>query len=150
MCAQKVPQVVEQERSPTRDPPQSVSSNMSPRIGNGGGLLNAANDTEDVPHRPDVCVTDAPREDSGAREQRQRLVVQVHRQYFAPRHSSQPELQAAAHHDGQHQALLGVELKTATRWHKSAAFCQHRTTRSMARTQLNIGAIVDNPCVLLA
>jgi hypothetical protein len=64
---------------------------MSPRIGNGGGQLNAANDTEDVPHRPDVCVTDAPRDEREAREQRQRLVVKVHGQDFAPRHSSQPD-----------------------------------------------------------
>jgi hypothetical protein len=65
---------------------------MSPRIGNGGGLLNAANDTEDVPHRPNICDERAtPRDEREAREQRQRLVVQVYGQDFAPRHSSQPD-----------------------------------------------------------
>ena len=67
--------MAERERGPTRDPPQSVSSSRSPRIGNGGGLLNDANDTEDVPHRPDACVTDAPGDEREARDQRQSIVV---------------------------------------------------------------------------
>jgi hypothetical protein len=96
MCAQKVPQVVEQERSPTRDPPQSVSSSRSLRTGDGGGPRNAPVDAEDVPHRPDVCVTDAPGDEREAREQRQRLVVQVHGIDFALGHSSQPDLRVSS------------------------------------------------------
>ena len=42
---------------------QSVSIDMGLRIGNGGGP-NAAEDMEDVPHRPNVYVTDVPRDDS--------------------------------------------------------------------------------------
>ena len=95
MCAQKVPQVVEQERSPTRDPPQSVSSSRSPRTGDGGGPRNAPVDAEDVPHRTDVYVTDASGEEREAREQQKRLVVQVHGQDFALGHGSQPELRVS-------------------------------------------------------
>ena len=47
---------------------QSVSIDMGLRIGNGGGP-NAAEDMEDVPHRPNVYVTDVPRDDSVAPEQ---------------------------------------------------------------------------------
>ena len=44
---------------------------MGPRIGNGGGL-NAVGDMEDVPHRPNVRVTDVPQDDSVALERRNR------------------------------------------------------------------------------
>ena len=43
----------------------------------------------DVPHRPDVYVSDAPRDDSVAPERRKRsIVVQKHGEDFALRHSS--------------------------------------------------------------
>ena len=50
---------------------QTVSIDMGLRIGNGSGL-NAAEDMEDVPHRSNVYVTDVPRDDSVAPEQRNR------------------------------------------------------------------------------
>ena len=50
---------------------QSVSIDMGPRIENGGGP-NAAGDMEDVSHRPNVHVTDVPRDDSVAPERRSR------------------------------------------------------------------------------
>ena len=50
---------------------QSVSIDMGPRIGNGGGP-NAAGDMKDVPHHPNVRVTDVPRDDSVAPERRNR------------------------------------------------------------------------------
>ena len=62
MCAPEVPQVVEeQECGPTRDPPQPASIDMGPSIGNDGGP-NAADDMKDVPHHPNVYVTDVPPE----------------------------------------------------------------------------------------
>ena len=112
MCAQKVPQVVEQERSPTRDPPQSVSSSSrSPRTGDGGGPRNAPVDAEDVPHRPDVYVTDAPGDEREAREQRQRLVVQVHGLDFALGHSSQPELRVSISYPNDQSTELTKQTK---------------------------------------
>ena len=48
-----------------------MSIDMGPRIGNGGGP-NAAGDMKDVPHHPNVRVTDVPRDDSVAPERRNR------------------------------------------------------------------------------
>ena len=48
---------------------QSVSIDMGPRIGNGGGP-DAAGDMDVVPHCPNVYITDVPRDDSVAPERR--------------------------------------------------------------------------------
>ena len=62
LCAPEVPRVVEQECGPTRDPPQPASIDMGLHIGNEGSLMYAADDAGDVPHRPNVHMTDLPRE----------------------------------------------------------------------------------------
>ena len=67
LCAPVVPQVVEQDCGPTRDPPQPVLIDIGLHIGNGVSP-DAADDTGDVPHRPIVYVTDVPRDDSVAPE----------------------------------------------------------------------------------
>ncbi len=67
LCAPRVPQVVEQECGPMRGPPQPASIDMGLLIGNGVSP-DAADDTGDAPHRPNVYVTDVPRDDSVAPE----------------------------------------------------------------------------------
>ena len=52
-------------------------------------LMHVADDTGDVPHRPNVPTTDVPREYSVAPELRQRIVVQSHGWDFALGYSSQ-------------------------------------------------------------
>ena len=64
LCAPVVPQVVEQECGPTRDPPQPVLIDIGLHIGNGVSP-DAADDTGD---RRNVYVTDVPRDDSVAPE----------------------------------------------------------------------------------
>ena len=81
--------MVEQECGPTRDPPQPASINMGLNVGNEVSLRHVADDTGDVPHRPNVPTTDVPREVSVAPELRQRIVVQIHGRDFALGHSSQ-------------------------------------------------------------
>ncbi len=51
--------MVEQECGPTRDPPQPASIDMRLLIGNGVSP-DAADDTGDARHRPNVYVTDVP------------------------------------------------------------------------------------------
>ena len=53
-----VPDVVEQERGPTRDPPQPASIDMGLNVGNEVSLMHVADDTGDAPHRPKVHMTD--------------------------------------------------------------------------------------------
>ena len=61
LYAPGVPHVVEQERGPTRDPPQPASIDLGLNIGNDVSLMHVADDTGDVPHRPNVPTTDVPR-----------------------------------------------------------------------------------------
>jgi hypothetical protein len=66
LCAPEVPQIAEQEHGPTRDPPQPTSSiDMRLHIGNGFSI-DAADGARDVQHRPNVYVTDIPRDNSVA------------------------------------------------------------------------------------
>jgi hypothetical protein len=58
--------VVEQECGPTRDPSQPASIDMGLNVGNEVSLRHVADDTGDVPHRPNVPTTDIPREVSVA------------------------------------------------------------------------------------
>ena len=81
--------MVVQERGPTRDPPQPASIDMGLNVGKEVSLMHIANDTGDVPHRPNVPTTDVPREYSVAPELRQRIVVQSHGWDFALGYSSQ-------------------------------------------------------------
>ena len=67
LCAPEVPQVAEHERGPTRDPPQPASIDMRLNIGNGFSI-DAADGARDVQHRPNVYVTDIPRDNSVAPE----------------------------------------------------------------------------------
>ena len=71
---------------------------MVPNICNDGGP-DAADDTEEEPHRLDVYETDVPRDDSVASERKHRIVVQIHGHDYALGHSSQLELQSAAWSD---------------------------------------------------
>ena len=57
--------MMEQECSPTRDPPQPVSIDMGLHIVSD---TDAADDTGDSPHRPNVYVTKVPRDVSVAPE----------------------------------------------------------------------------------
>jgi hypothetical protein len=107
LCAPEVPQVVEQECGPTRDPPQSVSIDIGLRIENDGGP-DAADDMEDVSRGQSVSEIDNSRNTNVAQEQRPRIVVPVHERDYALGHSSEPELKAAAQHADKYQALLGV------------------------------------------
>ena len=59
--------MVEQECGPTRDPPQPVSIDIGLHVGNGVSP-DAADDTEDAPHRPNAYVTGIPCDDSVAPE----------------------------------------------------------------------------------
>ena len=68
LCAQGLPQVVEQQCGPKRDPPQPASIDMGLLIEHGVSP-DAADDTGDAPHRPNAYVTDLPRDDSVASEQ---------------------------------------------------------------------------------
>ena len=52
LCTPGVPKVVEQESVPTRDPPQPASIDIGLHVGNDVSLLHVADDTGDVPHRP--------------------------------------------------------------------------------------------------
>ncbi len=63
-------------------------------------------------HRQSVSETDNSRDENVAREQRPRIVVEEHGRDYALRHSSEPELKAAAHHADKYQALLGVAMTT--------------------------------------
>ena len=110
LCKPEVPTVVERECGPTRDPPRPVSIDMGPHICNGGGP-DAADDTEEEPHRLGVYGTDAPRDDSVASERKHRIVVQIHGHDYALGHSSQLKLQAVAERAQRYQAQLGVKVK---------------------------------------
>jgi hypothetical protein len=59
--------VVVQECGPTRDPPQPASIDMGLHVGNSVSP-DAADDTGDAPNRPNVYVTDVPRDNSVAPE----------------------------------------------------------------------------------
>ena len=105
--------MVEQECSPTRDPPQSVSIDIiGLRIENDDGGPDAADDMEDVSHSQSVSEKDNSHNKNVGQEQRPRIVVPVHDRDYALGHSSEPELQAAAEHDDKNQALLGVAMTT--------------------------------------
>jgi hypothetical protein len=67
LCAPGVSQVVEQECSPMRDPPQPASIDMGLHAET-VSARDAADDTGDTPHRPNVYVTDDPRDVSVAPE----------------------------------------------------------------------------------
>jgi hypothetical protein len=60
--------VAERERGPTRDPPQPMLTDLGLNIGDDVSLMHVADDTGDVPYRPNVYVNDVPRDDSGAPE----------------------------------------------------------------------------------
>ena len=82
--------MAERERGPTRDPPQPMLTDLGLNIGDDVSLMHVADDTGDVPHRPNVHMTDVPRECSVAPELRQRIiVVQIHGWDFTLGHSSQ-------------------------------------------------------------
>jgi len=81
--------VAERERGPTRDPPQPMLTDLGLIIGDDVSLMHVADDTGDVPHRPNVHMTDVPRECSVVSELRQRIVVQIHGWDFTLGHSSQ-------------------------------------------------------------
>jgi hypothetical protein len=53
---------------------QSASIKMGPRTGNSGGPPNAADDTEEVPHRPNVYVTDVSHGDSVAPDEHRKRI----------------------------------------------------------------------------
>ena len=65
LCAQGVPQVVEQEFGPKRDPPQPASIDMGLLIEHGVSP-DAADDKGAAPHRPNVYITNVPRANSVA------------------------------------------------------------------------------------
>ena len=54
--------MVDQECGPARNPPHSASIDTRLHIGNSVNLMHAADDTGDVSHRPNVYVTDVPRD----------------------------------------------------------------------------------------
>ena len=82
--------MVVQECGPTRDPPQPTSIGMGLHIGNEVSLMHAADDTGDVPNRPNVHnMIDAFHEHSMGPELRQRIVVQIHGRDSALGYSSQ-------------------------------------------------------------
>ncbi len=132
LCAPEVPQVVERECGPTRDPPQSVSIDIGLlRIGNDGGP-DAAGDREDVSHRQSVSELDNSRNKNVTQEQRPRIVVPVQGRDYALGYSSEPELKAAAHHADKYQALLGVTMTTPCVVGPLAARLQ-KLTRQLSR-----------------
>ena len=117
-----MPQVVEQECGPTRDPPQSVSIDIGLRIENDGGP-----DAADLSHSQSVSEIDNSRNKNVAQEQRPRIVVPVHGRDNALGHSSEPELKAAAHHADKYLALLGVAMTTPCKVGPLAARLQELT-----------------------
>ena len=96
-------------RSYTRPPPIPVLTDMGPPTSNRGGP-DAADNTEDKLHRLSIYETDPPHDNSATPERRHRIVVPIYGHDYALRHSSPPELRAAAERAQLYQAQLGVEV----------------------------------------